>query len=110
MLGELTEKEKDYLPYPPDVLDGRWVDTPYGVIRVYEFGPERGRKVVFVHDNKTPSPVARDLLWELVSRGCRVLTFGITYTSLPHLHHSKLTGLGLGGSKISMEADTVIRR
>ncbi|PUU75103.1 Alpha/Beta hydrolase protein [Tuber borchii] len=91
LLGDLTDKEKDYLPYPPDVLlDGRWVDTPYGVIRVYEFGPTKGKKVVFVHGNSTPCPVARDLLWDLVGRGCRVLTFdlyGRGYSDTPLTPH-----------------------
>ncbi|PWW80275.1 alpha/beta-hydrolase [Tuber magnatum] len=91
LLGDLTDKEKDYLPYPPDVLlGGRWVDTPYGVIRVYEFGPAKGKRVVFVHGISTPCPVARDLLWDLVGRGCRVLTFdlyGRGYSDTPLTPH-----------------------
>jgi hypothetical protein len=53
------------------------------VMRVYELGPARGRKVVFVHDSNSPSVVARDLLWEFVGRGCRVLTFGMV-PAVPH--------------------------
>ncbi|PWW72197.1 hypothetical protein C7212DRAFT_360536 [Tuber magnatum] len=48
LLGYLTDKEKDYLPYPLD------------------FGPTKGKKVVFVHRISTLCPVARDLLWDLV--------------------------------------------
>ncbi len=44
------------LPYPPDVLPGaRDVDSPYGTMRVYEWGPEDGRKVLLVHGISTPS-------------------------------------------------------
>lgn len=43
------------LPYPPDVLPGaRDVDSPYGSLRVYEWGPEDGRKVLMVHGISTP--------------------------------------------------------
>lgn len=43
----LKGKDVDELPYPPDALPGaRDVDTPYGSIRVYEWGPEDGRKVL----------------------------------------------------------------
>lgn len=44
------------LPYPPDVLPGaRDVDSPYGSMRVYEWGPEDGRKVLLIHGISTPS-------------------------------------------------------
>ena len=47
---ELLEgKDLDELPYPSDALPGcRDVDTPYGNIRVYEWGPETGRKVLCI--------------------------------------------------------------
>lgn len=50
------------LPYPPDVLPGaRDVETPYGSIRVYEWGPEDGERVLFVHGISTPVVALGDL-------------------------------------------------
>lgn len=91
-LEKLTKQEISRLPYPPDLYPGgRWVNTPYGVIRVYEFGPETGRKVVFVHGIGTPCCVARDLMWELVEEGgCRVLIFGLWILVFVHLLYSTL--------------------
>lgn len=55
LLPMLTENEKFALAYPPDILPGgRDVDSPYGTIRVYEWGPEKGRKVLFIHGISTP--------------------------------------------------------
>lgn len=76
-LAQLSSTEIARLPYPPDLFPGgRWVDTPYGMVRVYEWGAETGRKVVFIHGVGTPCCVARDLLWELADAGCRVMAFG----------------------------------
>lgn len=55
LLPELSEEESLELPYPPDYLPGaRDVSSPYGTIRVYEWGPEDGRKVFLVHGISTP--------------------------------------------------------
>ena len=49
-LASSSKKDLDELPYPPDALPGeRDVGSPYGSIRVYEWGPEGGRKVLLVH-------------------------------------------------------------
>ncbi|MCJ1473711.1 hypothetical protein MMC13_002362 [Lambiella insularis] len=64
------------LPYPPDALPGgRDVDSPYGWMRVYEWGPESGRKVLLVHGISTPCVALRDVARGLVARGCRVCLF-----------------------------------
>jgi len=78
-LSSLTEDEIAKLPYPPTLYPGgRWVQTPHGTIRVYEFGPEDGRKVLFIHGISTPCCIFRDLAWRLVEGGgCRVLLFGL---------------------------------
>lgn len=66
------------LPYPPDALPGgRDVETPYGSIRVYEWGPEDGDRVLFVHGISTPVVALGDLGHEMVSRGYRVMMFGM---------------------------------
>ncbi|KAF3938826.1 hypothetical protein ABW19_dt0205438 [Dactylella cylindrospora] len=78
LLPELTLEEQAGLAYHPDSLPGgRWLNTPCGRIRVYEFGPENGKKVLFVHGISTPSIVARDMLTELAMRGCRIMVFDL---------------------------------
>ncbi|EEY17901.1 conserved hypothetical protein [Verticillium alfalfae VaMs.102] len=45
VLPSLSTLQRDELPYPPDLLPGgRDVDTPYGSLRVYEWGPKRARR------------------------------------------------------------------
>jgi len=55
LLLQLSEEESANLPYPPDALPGaRDITSPYGTVRVYEWGPERGGKVLLVHGISTP--------------------------------------------------------
>ena len=70
-----TAAEK--LAYPPDsiIAGARDVPTPYGTIRIYEFGPETAqRKVLFIHGISTPSislvGIAENLAFK---KGCRVM-------------------------------------
>ena len=50
----LSAQSLEDLPYPPTALPGaRDVDTPYGNIRVYEWGPVDGRRVLLVHGIST---------------------------------------------------------
>ncbi|CAM1505635.1 Fc.00g112720.m01.CDS01 [Cosmosporella sp. VM-42] len=66
------------LVYQPDAFPGaRDVDTPYGTIRVYEFGPENGEKVLFVHGISTPCITLGPIAHALVKRGCRVMLFDL---------------------------------
>ncbi|KAK3720189.1 hypothetical protein LTR37_004013 [Vermiconidia calcicola] len=74
----LSSQDPDDLPYPPDALPGaRDVDTPYGNIRVYEWGSEDGRKVLFVHGISTPCIAFAGMAKTLVERGCRVMLFDL---------------------------------
>jgi len=78
LLPKLSETEKSKLPYPPDVLPGaRDVSTPYGSIRVYEFGPENGRKVLLVHGISTPCISLGAVAHCLAENGCRVMLFDL---------------------------------
>ncbi|KIX06983.1 uncharacterized protein Z518_04959 [Rhinocladiella mackenziei CBS 650.93] len=78
LLPTLSESEKAQLPYPPDVLPGvRDVDTPFGSIRVYEFGPEDGRKVLLVHGISTPAIALGAVAHALADNGCRVMLFDL---------------------------------
>lgn len=82
----LTKQQQDRLPYAPDALDGaRDVATPFGSIRVYEWGPEDGRKVLLVHGISTPCIALVGLAEGLVAKGCRVMLFGECCFST--LHH-----------------------
>jgi hypothetical protein len=73
----LTKEQQEKLPYPPDALEGaRDVATPFGSIRVYEWGPQEGKKVLLVHGISTPCIALGSLAEELVQGGCRVMLFG----------------------------------
>lgn len=51
--------------------------TQYGTIRVYEFGPEQGRKVLMVHGISTSCMTLSDIAHSLVEKGCRVMMFDL---------------------------------
>ncbi|OAA67509.1 C6 and C2H2 transcription factor RegA-like protein [Cordyceps fumosorosea ARSEF 2679] len=77
-LPRLSEEEARHLVYKPDVFPGaRDVDTPYGSIRVYEFGPEDGQKVLFVHGITTSCITLLYIANNLAKRGCRVMLFDL---------------------------------
>jgi hypothetical protein len=77
VLPRLSDEEVKKLPYPPDALPGaRDVDSPYGSVRVYEWGPENGSKILLIHGISTPSIALTDLAHKLVGKGCRVMLFG----------------------------------
>ncbi|KAF5554288.1 2-hydroxy-6-oxo-6-phenylhexa-2,4-dienoate hydrolase [Fusarium napiforme] len=66
------------LVYQPDQFPGaRDVETPYGSIRVYEFGPENGEKVFFVHGISTPCITLGPIALGLAKRGYRVMLFDL---------------------------------
>ncbi|KAL2754622.1 hypothetical protein ACRALDRAFT_2065270, partial [Sodiomyces alcalophilus JCM 7366] len=74
-------------PYPLDLLPGgRDVETPYGFLRVYEWGREDGQKVLLLHGIGTPCPALGEMARELVERGYRVMLFdffGRGYSDAP---------------------------
>jgi hypothetical protein len=77
LLPDISPEEAGALPYHPAALPGaRDVDSPFGNIRVYEFGPRDGEKVLLVHGISTPSIALTDLAHKLVGRGRRVMLFG----------------------------------
>lgn len=77
LLPQISKDEASRLAYPPNVMPGqRDVVTPYGTMRVNEWGPTDGRKVLFVHGDTTPSPVWSKIAYGLTKKGCRVMTFG----------------------------------
>ncbi|KAK4192507.1 Alpha/Beta hydrolase protein [Podospora australis] len=86
-LPQLTRQEADALPYPPDALPGsRDFETPYGCMKVFEWGPEDGEKVLLLHGISTPCLALGNLGEDLVKRGYRVMIFdffGRGYSDTP---------------------------
>ncbi|KAI0141025.1 alpha/beta-hydrolase [Hypoxylon sp. NC0597] len=77
-LPRLTNAEIAEIPYSPDTFPGaRDVVTPYGNIRVYEFGPEHGRKVLFIHGISTSCMTLKDIAIPLAEKGCRVMLYDL---------------------------------
>ena len=77
LVPRLSTAETADLPYPPDAYPGaRDVVSPYGSLRVYEWGPKDGRKVVLVHGITNPCVALGGVAHGLVDRGCRVILFG----------------------------------
>lgn len=74
----LSDAENREHPLPTDVLPGaRDLTTPYGSMRVYEWGPVDGPKVLFVHGITTPCVALGGLAHALVDSGCRVMLFDL---------------------------------
>ncbi|KAI0102184.1 Alpha/Beta hydrolase protein [Nemania sp. FL0031] len=77
-IPRLSEEELAKITYRKDHFPGaRDVATPYGTIRVYEFGPEQGRKVLLVHGISTSCMTLSDIAHGLVEKGCRVMVFDL---------------------------------
>lgn len=76
VIPRLSGAELQALPYTPDYFPGaRDVPTPYGAMRVYEWGPETGPKVLMVHGISTSCQTLTRIAHPLVAKGCRVLLF-----------------------------------
>ena len=81
--GKSSSKHRRQLPeegisYLKDAIPGgRSVETPYGIIRVYEWGPEDGEKVLLIHGISAPALTVSGLADELALKGHRVLIFGM---------------------------------
>lgn len=85
-------EEAGILPYPADALPGsRDVESPYGSIRVYEWGPEHGEKILLIHGISTPSIALTDLANKLVEKGCRVMLFGRSCSQNSHRNKMHLS-------------------
>ncbi|KAH6671411.1 Alpha/Beta hydrolase protein [Halenospora varia] len=91
LLPKISKQGQGDLPYPPDVFPGaRDVESPYGTCRVYEWGPETGRKILFIHGISTPCISLGGVANALVSKGCRVMLldlWGRGYSDSPNLPH-----------------------
>lgn len=96
LLPKLSSEEATSLPYPPDAFPGiRDVVSPYGSLRVYEWGPEDGRKVLLVHGISNPCLVLGAVAHGLADKGCRVMMLdlpgrGYSDTPVPTPHSTRL--------------------
>ncbi|KAH8841838.1 hypothetical protein MCOR27_004954 [Pyricularia oryzae] len=78
VIPNLTKDEVAKLDYTPDYFPGaRDVQTPYGSMRVYEFGPTTGRKILFIHGISTSCQTLTKLAYGLAARGHRVMLFDL---------------------------------
>ena len=77
LIPRMSDSQVARLPYPPDFFPGaRDVATPYGKMRVYEWGPADGKKIAMVPGDTTPAPIFCIIAKGLVDRGSRVLVLG----------------------------------
>ncbi|GAO47056.1 alpha/beta-hydrolase [Saitoella complicata NRRL Y-17804] len=73
----LTKEERDASPYPENFFEGgRYVETPYGTIRTYEFGNAEGPRILLIHGITSPSPCFHALAMELAPTH-RILTLDL---------------------------------
>ncbi|KAL8350919.1 hypothetical protein RB598_005939 [Gaeumannomyces tritici] len=83
----VSAHEAGSLPYPQDALPGgRDAETPYGTIRVFEWGPEDGERVLLLHGISTPCLALGGIAHTLVESGYRVMLFdffGRGYSDTP---------------------------
>ncbi|KAI1074412.1 Alpha/Beta hydrolase protein [Whalleya microplaca] len=74
----ISTEEAAMMACPPNALPGaRNVETFYGTMRVYEWGPADGEKVLFVHGDATPCLVFSNISQGLVDAGYRVMLFDL---------------------------------
>ena len=96
LLPRLSPEETTSCPYPPDAYPGiRDVESPFGNLRVYEWGPEDGRKVLLVHGISNPCIALGAIAHGLADKGCRVMMFdlpgrGYSDTPVPTPHSNRL--------------------
>ncbi|KAK4191764.1 Alpha/Beta hydrolase protein [Podospora australis] len=119
VLPKLSEEQLSQLEYQPDIFPGaRDVSTPYGSVRVYEFGPPDGQKVLFVHGISTTCMTMTKLASALAyQRGCRVMLFDLfgrgfsdNPADLPHDSRLYLSQalIALASSELSWSSFTLI--
>lgn len=96
LVPKLSAEDASNLPYPPDAYPGiRDVESPFGSLRVYEWGPEDGRKVLLVHGISNPCIALGAIAHGLADKGCRVMMFdlpgrGYSDTPVPIPHSARL--------------------
>lgn len=83
--GEGQQQQQQH-PHQFLLPGGRDVETPYGSIRIFEWGPEDGERVLLMHGISTPCLSLANLAVELAGKGYRVMIFdffGRGYSDAP---------------------------
>ncbi|KAF9418004.1 hypothetical protein BGZ94_009814 [Podila epigama] len=76
--------------YPEDYYPGgAYADLTFGETHYFLFGPEDGKKIVFVHGLSTPASVWSKVARHMADNGCRVLVYGrhMGYSVGPPVDH-----------------------
>ncbi|KAF9134873.1 hypothetical protein BGW39_005588 [Mortierella sp. 14UC] len=78
--------------YPEDYYPGgQYAELSYGETHYFMFGPEDGKKVVFVHGLSTPASVYNGVARHMAANGCRVLLYDLYsrgYSDGPAVDHN----------------------
>ncbi|THU81870.1 alpha/beta-hydrolase [Dendrothele bispora CBS 962.96] len=78
--------------YPEDIYPGGgYLDTDFGKVRYWLFGPETGIKIVLIHGLSLPSLIWKHIAPSLASHGFRVLVYdlyGHGYTQAPEITYT----------------------
>ncbi|RDB19990.1 hypothetical protein Hypma_013074 [Hypsizygus marmoreus] len=77
-LASLPPDAKSWSIYPENYYPGgAYVSLPFGRMRYWLLGPEKGKKVVLIHGLSIPAIIWRDVAPQLASRGYRVLVYDL---------------------------------
>ncbi|KAI0321963.1 alpha/beta-hydrolase [Amylostereum chailletii] len=77
-LSSLPPDNMAWTIYPEDFFPGgAYVTLPYGTVRYWLLGPERGKKIVLIHGLSIPAMIWKDVAPALAARGYRVLVYDL---------------------------------
>jgi len=77
-LASLPKSCKTWEIYPEGYFDGGgYVNLPFGRVRYWIMGPEKGRKIVLIHGLSIPAIIWKDVAPILAKRGYQVLLYDL---------------------------------
>ncbi|KAF8941531.1 Alpha/Beta hydrolase protein [Dissophora ornata] len=80
--------------YPEDYYPGgNYAELSFGETHYFLFGPEDGKKVVFVHGLSSPTSIYNTVARDMANKGCRVLLYDLYsrgYSVGPAVDHDPL--------------------
>ncbi|KAF5333580.1 hypothetical protein D9611_002839 [Ephemerocybe angulata] len=79
-LASLPQTSRSWTIYPEDFYPGgAYAELPYGKVRYWLMGPEKGRKIVLIHGLSIPAIIWKDVAPALASNKYRVLVYGASF-------------------------------
>ncbi|KAI0076964.1 alpha/beta-hydrolase [Panus rudis PR-1116 ss-1] len=88
-LSSLSKDSRSWQIYPDDFFQGgAYVTFPYGKVRYWLLGPEKGKKIVLIHGLSVPAIIWQDVAPRLAEKGFRVLVYdlyGRGYSEAPQM-------------------------